>query len=114
MISILEECLKNFSDAPSKLSSAPRINRPERNIIDDFITYLADNNLIYEDRIIKRFICSLAAKPFVILTGNSGTGKTKLALEFARWIGAGKNYKVVPVGADWTDNRSVLGFYNLH
>ncbi len=110
--SILEECLKNFTNEPSKSSSGTRKNKPERNMINDFKAHLVDNNLIYEDRIIKRFICSLAAKPFVILTGNSGTGKTKLALEFARWIGLEKNYKVVPVGADWTDNRSVLGFYN--
>src|SRR6266496_26180 len=110
--SILEECLKNFTNEPSRSSSARGKNKPERNMINDFKTHLTNNNLIYEDRIIKRFICSLAAKPFVILTGNSGTGKTKLALEFARWIGLEKNYKVVPVGADWTDNRSVLGFYN--
>ncbi|MEO0453641.1 MAG: AAA family ATPase [Verrucomicrobiota bacterium] len=55
-----------------------------------------------------------ACKPFVILTGNSGTGKTKVAELLAHHL-RGKDsdgYELVAVGADWTDNRNVLGFVN--
>lgn len=57
---------------------------------------------------------SLLAKPFTILTGASGTGKTKLAISLAKYLSNAdaSNYEVVAVGADWTDNRNVLGFVN--
>ena len=66
-----------------------------------------------EADLVRRFLCALASKPFVILTGNSGTGKTRLAELFVKWLcGAERNFALVPVGADWTDNRNVLGFVN--
>lgn len=64
----------------------------------------------------RRYITSLLAKPFVILTGNSGTGKTRIAKQFAEYFERmprdRKNWMIVPVGADWTDNTKILGFYN--
>ena len=57
---------------------------------------------------------SLLSKPFVILTGASGTGKTMQAKELASHFTdeLGTNSVTVAVGADWTDNRSTLGFVN--
>ena len=65
----------------------------------------------------RRYITSLLAKPFVILTGNSGTGKTRISKRFAKHLevldeDGEPNWLLVPVGADWTDNTKVLGFYN--
>ena len=65
----------------------------------------------------KRYLTSLLAKPFVILTGNSGTGKTRISRLFAEYLETcsddnEKNWVLVPVGADWTDNTKILGFYN--
>ena len=57
---------------------------------------------------------SLLTKPFTILTGASGTGKTKLAESLAVHLTNSdqNNSAVIAVGADWTDNRNVLGFVN--
>lgn len=57
---------------------------------------------------------SCTSKPFTILTGASGTGKTKLAESLAKHYSNadGSNSAIVAVGADWTDNRSTLGFVN--
>ena len=66
-----------------------------------------------------RLVCALASKPFVILAGGTGTGKTKCAIEVARKvclkqpIGEAADYEVVAVGADWTDTRPLLGYENI-
>ena len=43
-------------------------------------------NFRCEEEFIRRFVAALLAKRFVILTGLAGSGKTKLAQAFARWI----------------------------
>jgi hypothetical protein len=68
---------------------------PERNTISD------------------RLISALASKPFVILAGGTGTGKTRSARQVAIQIAGKENVNTVAVGADWTDNRPLLGFRNL-
>jgi energy-coupling factor transporter ATP-binding protein EcfA2 len=69
--------------------------------------------LFLNNQLITRFATSLLTKPFVILTGLSGSGKTKLAQAFATWISENETqYKIVPVGADWTNREPLLGFPN--
>lgn len=70
-------------------------------------------NLKISDNLITRFTSSLLTKPFVILTGLSGSGKTKLAQAFAMWISENHDqYAIVPVGADWTNREPLLGYPN--
>jgi len=59
-----------------------------------------------------RLIASTATKPFVILTGRTGTGKTRLAEYLGEWMAGRDRCLIQPVGADWTDNRNVVGYFN--
>ena len=71
------------------------------------------SNLTFPEKSVIRFTSSLITKPFVILTGLSGSGKTKLAQAFALWICQNKEqYKIVAVGADWTNREPLLGYPN--
>ncbi len=55
---------------------------------------------------------ALITKPFLILTGPSGTGKTRGAVGLAKLVCGRGYHQLVAVGADWTDNRHVLGYLN--
>ena len=81
--------------------------------IEQFQSKLIKSGLIFSPELIKRFVASLCTKPFVICSGLSGSGKTKLAQAFAQWISADKlQYEIVPVGADWTNREPLLGYPN--
>lgn len=78
-----------------------------------FSENLQQSGLLFSSKVVVRFISSLLTKPFVILTGLSGSGKTKLAQSFVQWICQDSNqYCIVPVGADWTNREPLLGFPN--
>ena len=70
--------------------------------------------LTYDLDLVRRFVCAMLAKkrPFVILTGLSGSGKTKLAEAFSKWMGVEHTHMLVSVGADWTNSEKLLGFPN--
>ncbi len=62
-------------------------------------------------------VAALAAKPFVILTGASGTGKSRSTLRLAEQLQEhydvqvqGQIFQLVPVGPDWTSPKKLLGY----
>ncbi len=54
--------------------------------VDSFYRYLISNGYFFDKELIENYLLSLKVKPFVILTGNSGTGKTKLSQLFAEYL----------------------------
>jgi len=64
--------------------------------------------------LVASFFAAVATKPFVILTGQSGSGKTQLAMRFGEWVGfdAGGRPRslVVPVRPDWTGPEYLFGY----
>lgn len=72
---------------------------------------ISSAGIYLSDGLIGRLVASLLTKRFLILTGLSGSGKTKLAHAFAAWIAESEEqYRVVAVGADWTTNENLLGY----
>ncbi|NCB19566.1 MAG: hypothetical protein EOM61_08105 [Bacteroidia bacterium] len=96
-----EEIISKMSDNSIAINSS------------SFSAALHEAGLIYSSTLVTRFVASLLTKPFVILTGLSGSGKTKLAQAFVQWICQdASQYRIVPVGADWTNREPLLGYPN--
>ena len=82
--------------------------------ITSVVESLLSTGLIYSETLIKRLAYSLMAKPFVILSGLAGSGKTQLALAFAKCLSENIEEQVctVSIGADWTNREPLLGYPN--
>ena len=82
--------------------------------INSIISSIQSTDLIYSDTFIKRLAYSLMAKPFVILSGLAGSGKTQLALAFAKCLSENIEEQVctVSIGADWANREPLLGYPN--
>lgn len=80
-------------------------------VISDIYDYILSRGYVYSLEVIKDYYLSLKSKPFVILAGISGTGKTKLVKLFAEAIGA--KYQMVSVRPDWSDSTDIFGYLNL-
>ena len=82
--------------------------------INTIINHINETGLLYSPSLIKRFAFSLMAKRFLILSGLAGSGKTQLALAFAKALVEDKEKQlcVVSVGADWTNREPLLGYPN--
>ncbi len=81
--------------------------------VKKFIDSLMIAELNISDQFVKRYFTLNLSKPFILLTGLSGSGKTKLAQAFSMWISdSEQQYKIIPVGADWTSREPLLGYPN--
>ena len=88
-------------------------NGTKINLLKAFEDATKAAGLIFSPQLIQRYASSLCTKPFVILSGLSGSGKTKLAQSFAMWLCEDESqYQIVPVGADWTNREPLLGYPN--
>jgi len=76
--------------------------------------YFAARGLYYPADLLAAYFLSLQTKPFVLLTGLSGTGKTKLAQGFADFLTGGnpEQQAFLAVRPDWLDPRGLLGYFN--
>jgi len=79
--------------------------------VSELIQTILSQGYTFEPWQIATYVCALKTKPFVILAGVSGTGKSKLPSLIAKATGAER--LLIPVRPDWTDSSDVLGYCNL-
>jgi len=115
----IENFIKSESDKKNN-GSIEKIEKPEITVdpnlkisyeIKHVHDYISSKGFNYSLKDIANFYLSLKTKPFVILAGISGTGKTQLARKFAEAINA--ECELIPVKPDWTDNSDLIGYVDI-
>ena len=90
---------------------------PTEDVLIELESFMAARGFAFSTRVLRAFYASLRAKPFVILAGNSGTGKSRLVRLFAEASGAtvaNGQFTMIPVRPDWNDSSELLGFFDLN
>ena len=100
----------------SVINSNPLPTLTTRLIIEHIESFIKSEGFNFKREEIANFYLSLKTKPFVILAGISGTGKTQLPRLFAKAVGMDKETQViqVPVRPDWTDASDLIGYTALN
>lgn len=99
----------------NKISSLEE-NFESKTVVEYIHNYITAEGYEYSRDIIKNLYLSLRTKPFVILYGISGTGKSKLVELFAKALGASREdetYNLIPVRPDWSDASELIGYRNI-
>lgn len=82
-----------------------------------FVRFALAQGVVLRPELVRALIVGLRTKPFAVLAGVSGTGKTRVAVSLARFFTEGAapssaRVAVVPVRPDWLDSRGLLGWLN--
>lgn len=86
-------------------------------LVDMINDYIKNQGYIYTKEQLSNLYLSLKTKPFVILAGISGTGKSKIVRLFANALGAtteNNQFNLISVRPDWNDGCDLIGYKNLN
>ncbi|OEK79677.1 hypothetical protein AST03_06855 [Staphylococcus equorum] len=84
--------------------------KQEEKFLNHFMNKLNNENLVYNDKDIINFHTAMKTSKLVILSGMSGTGKSKLIKSYANSLGLKDNFKFIPVSPSWTEDSDIIGY----
>ncbi|MGD6780081.1 McrB family protein [Sutcliffiella horikoshii] len=90
---------------------APKGNEKEQEFLELLYSHTQDAGLIYRKENLINFHTSMKSSSLVILSGMSGTGKTKLVELYSQSLGLkGEQLTVIPVSPSWTSDSDLIGY----
>lgn len=104
----IRETLMNHWFANTEDTKPFEYDDASRTLIED----ISRAGFNFEPWQVASYLVALRTKPFLILGGVSGTGKSQLPILAASFTGAIS--ELVPVRPDWTDSSDILGYVDLN
>ena len=86
-----------------------------RDVLTQIENHVAAQGFTYPELTLRDYYVALQTKPFALVSGITGTGKTRLTSLFAEALtgAADSQYRLLPVRPDWSDSAPLLGYVNL-
>ncbi|MEA3318674.1 MAG: AAA family ATPase [Bacillota bacterium] len=85
-------------------------------VVEHIHSYIINKGFLYSIEDVNNLYLSMKTKPFVIISGISGTGKTKIIELFAESLGATEKngqFTLIPVRPDWSDGSDLIGYKDI-
>lgn len=111
-----DEAASNMESSHEVIPMLPPSDSSIATFLHQIQSHIRRQGFFFPEHLIENFYLSLKAKPFVILAGISGTGKTRLVKLFAEALGATRDngqFTLIPVRPDWSDPADLLGYKDL-
>ncbi len=97
--------------ASSERASVISANADEREFIGLLVQTARDYGLLYSEADLVNFHTAMKTGGLIILSGLSGTGKTKLVQVYGRALGMDdEQLSIIPVRPAWVDDADLLGY----
>ncbi|MHB8135049.1 MAG: MrcB family domain-containing protein [Anaerolineaceae bacterium] len=103
--------INSRNEAPNITKGGDMTSLNYKIAFENLLNFIEASGFVFQPWQVATYVTAIRTKPFVILAGISGTGKSKLPALVAK--GTGGEPTLIPVRPDWTDSSDVLGFVNL-
>ncbi|MEB7434518.1 McrB family protein [Staphylococcus pasteuri] len=112
LIQKIENKIINDTDNIIELDTENELKKTkqEEKFLNHFFAKLSNENLVYDEKDILNFHTAMKTSKLVILSGMSGTGKSKLIKVYANSLGLKDNFKFIPVSPSWTEDSDIIGY----
>lgn len=111
-IDILEKSDKDFLEDCNKIKTNISMDTAsEGKFINNFMKTCRNMNLLYREEDLINFHTAMKSSKLVILSGMSGTGKSKIVQAYGKALGLNENgLNFISVRPSWADDSDLLGY----
>ena len=104
--------LLSASDFTQSIKGMGGKRMEEKALLEHIQSYIRAHGYYFDNETLYNYHICLKVRPFIILAGLSGTGKSKLSQLYAEALGHKQHYLRLPVRPNWNDDRYLLGHLN--